>query len=48
MVTSVLRRFPDRVAFREDGQEMTYRQTEETLARWVTVLLEPMRRDSST
>jgi fatty-acyl-CoA synthase len=40
IVTSVLRRFPDRVAFRQDGQQMTYRQTEDTLARWVTVLLD--------
>ncbi|HEY7424293.1 MAG TPA: AMP-binding protein [Gemmataceae bacterium] len=38
IVTSVLRRFPDRVAFRQDGKELTYRQTADLLARWVTVL----------
>src|ERR1700738_671868 len=40
IVTAVLRRFPDRVAFRQDGKDMTYRQTEDTLARWVAVLLD--------
>lgn len=40
IVTSCLRRFPDRVAFRQDGSELTYRQTEEALRRWVAVLLE--------
>jgi len=40
MVTSVLRRFPDRVAFRQDGEELTYGQTADALARWVAVLLE--------
>jgi fatty-acyl-CoA synthase len=38
IVTSVLRRFPNRVAFRQAGQELTYRQTEDALARWVAVL----------
>jgi fatty-acyl-CoA synthase len=38
VVTAALRRFPDRVAFRQDGRELTYRQTEDTLARWVAVL----------
>jgi fatty-acyl-CoA synthase len=38
IVMAALRRFPDRVAFRHDGKEMTYRQTEEALARWVAVL----------
>jgi fatty-acyl-CoA synthase len=38
IVTAVLRRFPDRVAFRQDGVELTYRQTEDALARWVAVL----------
>ncbi len=38
ILTSALRRFPDRVAFRQDGQELTYRQTEDMLARWVAVL----------
>ena len=37
IVTSVLRRFPDRVAFRQDGKDWTYRQAEDTLARWVAV-----------
>jgi len=40
VVTAVLRRFPDRVAFRQDGTELTYRQVEDTLARWVAVLRE--------
>jgi fatty-acyl-CoA synthase len=40
IVTAVLRRFPDRVAFRQDGNEMTYRQTEDALARWVAVLIQ--------
>jgi fatty-acyl-CoA synthase len=38
VVISALRRHPDRVAFRSEGAEMTYRQTEDALARWVTVL----------
>jgi fatty-acyl-CoA synthase len=38
VVTAVLRRFPDRVAFRQDGAELTYRQVEDALARWVAVL----------
>jgi fatty-acyl-CoA synthase len=40
VVISALRRHPDRVAFRSDGTEMTYRQVEDTLARWVAVLHE--------
>ena len=40
IVTAVLRRFPDRVAFRQDGQDLTYRQAEDSLARWVSVLSE--------
>jgi fatty-acyl-CoA synthase len=40
IVTAVLRRFPDRVAFRQDGKDMTYRQTEDALARWVAILLD--------
>lgn len=35
VVTSVLRRHPGRVAFRCDGRSLTYRQTEDLLARWV-------------
>jgi fatty-acyl-CoA synthase len=38
MVLGALRRFPDRVAFRQDGVEWTYRQTSELVARWVSVL----------
>jgi len=38
VVLSALRRHPDRVAFRSEGAEMTYSQTEDALARWVTVL----------
>lgn len=40
VVISALRRYPDRVAFRYEGTEMTYRQTEEALGRWVAVLHE--------
>jgi fatty-acyl-CoA synthase len=38
VVTAALRRFPDRVAFRQDGIDHTYRQVEDALARWVSVL----------
>ncbi len=38
MVTAALRRYPDRIAFRCEGTSLTYRQTEELLARWVVVL----------
>ncbi|TMD52173.1 MAG: acyl-CoA synthetase [Chloroflexi bacterium] len=38
IIVSALRRFPDRVAFRMDGKDMTYRQTEDTLRRWVVLL----------
>jgi len=38
IVVSALRRFPDRVAFRMDGEDLTYRQTEDILLRWVAVL----------
>src|SRR5215470_4964905 len=40
VVTAALRRFPDRVAFRQDGVELTYRQVEDALARWVALLRE--------
>jgi fatty-acyl-CoA synthase len=40
VVTAALRRFPDRVAFRQDGTELTYRQVEDALSRWVSVLHE--------
>ncbi|HEX6351136.1 MAG TPA: AMP-binding protein [Candidatus Dormibacteraeota bacterium] len=38
VICSALRRFPERVAFRQDGRELTYRQVEDSLARWVAVL----------
>jgi fatty-acyl-CoA synthase len=38
IVTAALRRFPDRVAFRHGGKQMTYRHTEDVLVRWVAVL----------
>jgi fatty-acyl-CoA synthase len=38
IVTAALRRFPQRVAFRQDGQDLTYAETEATLARWAAVL----------
>src|SRR6266481_523198 len=38
VLIAALRRFPDRVAFRQDGAELTYRQVEDALARWVSVL----------
>jgi fatty-acyl-CoA synthase len=38
IVLTALRRFPDRVAFRQDGRAITYRQTADSLARWITVL----------
>ena len=38
LVACALSRFPDRVAFRQDATEWTYRQTADLLARWVTVL----------
>jgi fatty-acyl-CoA synthase len=37
IVTTALRRFPDRVAFRQDGRDLTYAQTADALARWVAV-----------
>ena len=38
LVLAALRRFPGRVAFRQDGRDLTYAQTADLLARWVTVL----------
>jgi fatty-acyl-CoA synthase len=40
IVTAALRRFPDRIAFQQDGSELTYAQTEDALNRWVAVLHE--------
>jgi len=38
LVLAALRRFPGRVAFRQDGRDLTYAQAADLLARWVTVL----------
>jgi fatty-acyl-CoA synthase len=38
IVLSALRRFPQRIAFQQDGRTLTYRQAEDALARWVTAL----------
>jgi fatty-acyl-CoA synthase len=38
VVLSALGRFPERVAFRQDGRDLTYRQTSELIARYVAVL----------
>src|SRR5438270_3061912 len=35
VVVSALRRFPDRVAFRMDGRDISYREAEDILQRWV-------------
>src|SRR5438105_13335497 len=40
VICSALRRFPERIAFRQDGRELSYRHVEETLRRWVAVLRE--------
>ena len=40
ILTNTLRRFGDRVAFKQDDRELTYRQIENTLNRWVGVLHE--------
>ena len=40
VIVAALRRFPDRVALRQDGVDMTYRQAEDALARWVAVLMQ--------
>ena len=37
IILTALRRFPDRIAFRQDGQTLTYRQTGDRLARWITL-----------
>ena len=34
LVLAALRRFPSRVAFRQDGQDVTYARTVDLLARW--------------
>jgi len=39
IILSALGRFPDRVAFRQDGRSLTYRETAEQLARWTAVLV---------
>jgi fatty-acyl-CoA synthase len=40
LVLGALRRFPERVAFSQDGRELTYRQMSDLLVRWVGVFLE--------
>jgi len=40
LIVTALRRFPDRVAFRQDGRELTYRETADLLARWITLFTE--------
>ncbi len=37
VVISALRRHPERIAFRQDGVQISYRQTEDALLRWVTL-----------
>jgi fatty-acyl-CoA synthase len=37
IVLAALRRFPDRIAFRQDARTVTYAQTADLLARWITV-----------
>jgi fatty-acyl-CoA synthase len=38
LVLVALRRFPKRVAFRQDGRDLTYAQTADLLSRWVTIV----------
>ena len=38
LVLDALRRFPERVAFRQDGRDLSYARTADLLARWVTIL----------
>src|SRR5215471_6126266 len=38
IVLAALRRFPSRVAFRQDGRDLTYARAADLLARWVTIL----------
>ncbi len=37
IILAALRRFPERVAFRQDSRTLTYAQTADLLARWITV-----------
>jgi len=37
IILTALRRFPDRVAFRQDDRTLTYRRTADLLARWITL-----------
>ena len=37
LILTALRRFPDRIAFRQDARSLTYRQTADLLARWITL-----------
>jgi fatty-acyl-CoA synthase len=49
IILTALRRFPDRIAFRQDDRTLTYRETADLLARWITVFTErglgPVRRE---
>jgi fatty-acyl-CoA synthase len=38
LVLGALRRFPDRVAFRQDGRDLTYAAVQDLLGRWVVLL----------
>jgi fatty-acyl-CoA synthase len=38
LVLGALRRFPDRIAFSQDGRELTYRAVEDLLGRWTMLL----------
>src|SRR6185369_6594924 len=38
LVLDALRRFPERVAFRQNGRDLSYAQTADLLARWMTIL----------
>jgi fatty-acyl-CoA synthase len=38
LVRAALSRFPERVAFRQDGRDVTYAETADLLGRWVAVL----------
>jgi fatty-acyl-CoA synthase len=40
VVLTALRRFPDRIAFRQEGRAITYRETAEHLSRWTAVLVQ--------
>ena len=37
IILAALRRFPARIAFQQDARTLTYAQTADLLARWITV-----------